>query len=223
VAFSADGSRVAYACRDVTARVWDIHARRELAAVKGHTAPLSTIVLSPDGSLVATGSEDQTARVWSVPDARELAVLRGHTAAVLAVAISADGRTLASGSMDMTARLWSLPSGRPLRTLGGHREWVSEIAWNGSDVLLTAAIDGTMRLWRTDGGLVASLRPIAGADGGYVATPRGHVELFGDAARVYPICRVGPWSLPFEVCEERFAVKGLAPRALAGETSFLDP
>jgi len=91
-------------------------------------------------------------------------------------------------------------------------------------VLLTAAIDGTMRLWRAkDGVFFAGLRPIHGVDSGYVFTPTGRIEIFGDAARAYPICRVGPWSLPFEVCEERFSVKGLAPRALAGESAYLDP
>jgi WD40 repeat protein len=64
VAFSPDGSRVAYGTIDGTAALVSLASGQTIAFYRGHTAPISQIAFSPDGRLVMTGSTDGTVRVW---------------------------------------------------------------------------------------------------------------------------------------------------------------
>ncbi len=67
--------------------------------------------------------------------------------------------------------------------------------------------------------------PIRGGTAAYVSTlgadPR--FELLGNGARDLAYCRIGSWSFPVELCEERFVVPGLLRRVMAGDTSFREP
>jgi tetratricopeptide (TPR) repeat protein len=67
VSFSPDGTRVATASLDKTARVWDAQTGETLATLN-HDDEVRAVSFSPDGTRVATASLDKTARVhwlWS--------------------------------------------------------------------------------------------------------------------------------------------------------------
>ena len=67
VSFSPDGTRVATASLDKTARVWDAQTGETLATLN-HDDAVWAVSFSPDGTRVATASLDKTARVhwlWS--------------------------------------------------------------------------------------------------------------------------------------------------------------
>jgi tetratricopeptide (TPR) repeat protein len=67
VSFSPDGTRVATASLDKTARVWDAQTGETLATLN-HDDAVRAVSFSPDGTRVATASLDKTARVhwlWS--------------------------------------------------------------------------------------------------------------------------------------------------------------
>jgi WD40 repeat protein len=57
VAFSPDGTRIATASDDKTARVWDSASGRELARLT-HEDPVNGVAFSPDGTRIATASGD---------------------------------------------------------------------------------------------------------------------------------------------------------------------
>jgi TIR domain/WD domain, G-beta repeat len=104
VAFSPDGTRIATASWDKTARVWDSASGHELARLT-HDDSVYGVAFSPDGTRIATASIDNSARVWDSGSGRELARLT-HDDAVYGVAFSPDGTRIASASWDKTARVW---------------------------------------------------------------------------------------------------------------------
>jgi F0F1-type ATP synthase membrane subunit b/b' len=79
VSWSPDGSRIATASSDETARVWDAKSGAELLMLKGHTGSVTSVSWSPNGSHIATTSQDGTARVWDARSGAEVLTLNGHT------------------------------------------------------------------------------------------------------------------------------------------------
>jgi WD40 repeat protein/DNA-binding SARP family transcriptional activator len=65
VTFSRDGSRVATASEDGTARVWDPATGAQLHVLRD-IAPVATVAFSPDGSMLASVNTDGIARVWAL-------------------------------------------------------------------------------------------------------------------------------------------------------------
>ena len=86
-------------------------ARRERAALTGHTSKVEAMAIAPDGTWLATASMDRTVRIWDPVTGRERAALTGHTSEVTAVAIAPDGIWLATASHDQTVRIWDPVTG----------------------------------------------------------------------------------------------------------------
>jgi WD40 repeat protein len=64
VAFTPDGKLLATACADNLIRIWDVDARQELAALRGHTDYVHAVAFSPDGTRLVSASGDKTLRIW---------------------------------------------------------------------------------------------------------------------------------------------------------------
>jgi WD40 repeat protein len=156
VAWSPDGSRLATASSDGTARIWHVARGVELAVLRGHEAEVQSVAWSPDGRRLATGSRDRTVRVWGAGTGRPHAVLRGHEAEVQCVAWSPDGALLASAASDRTVRLWDAQTS--IAVLRGHSSEVRAVAWSPDSALLaTASRDHTVRLWQPQQALPAGV------------------------------------------------------------------
>ncbi len=148
VAFSPDGSLLATASADRTARLWDPSTGQHRSTLEGHTSWVRGVAFSPDGSLLATASDDRTARLWDPSTGQHRSTLEGHTDWVFGVAFSPDGSLLATASADGTARLWDPSTGQHRSTLEGHTDWVRGVAFSPDGSLLaTASADRTARLW----------------------------------------------------------------------------
>jgi WD40 repeat protein len=90
-AFSRDRLRIATACDDNAARVWDLRTGFVTSTLKGHDANVNYAAFSPDGSRVVTASDDKTARVWDATSGRPIATLSGHFGPVYSAVFSPDG------------------------------------------------------------------------------------------------------------------------------------
>ncbi len=108
VVFSPDGTHIATAGGDNTARIWDAATGKELFTLVGHTQLVRTVRYSPDGKYLATASADSTAKIWDAASGQLLLTLSGHTNAVQDVAFSPDGTRLATASRDQTVRVWDI-------------------------------------------------------------------------------------------------------------------
>jgi len=108
ITFSPDGSRVATASYDSTARLWDAQTGAPLGSPMEHDAPVYCITFSPDGSRVATGSFDFTARLWDAQTGARLGEQMKHGDLVTCFSFSSDGSRIATASHDGMARLWDV-------------------------------------------------------------------------------------------------------------------
>ena len=134
---------------DNTARLWDTHTHKQVAALTGHTASVLGVAFSPDGKVLATAGYDNIARLWDTFNHKQLAILPGHTGtAIQSVAFSADGKVLAAGCNDNSSRLWDIAGHKQIATLSGHDSSVSAVAFSPDGrTLASASADMTARLW----------------------------------------------------------------------------
>ncbi len=191
--FSPDGTLLATASYDRTARLWDVRDRsrpRQVAVVTGHDNWLSSAVFSPDGKVLATTGQDATIRLWDVSDPgspRPVKTIRTGNGPTYLLEFSPDGRLLAAANEDGSARLWDVgdpanakPSGEPLR---GHTAAVRSLAFSPDGrTLATTGDDRTIRLWdlatRTTAG-----KPMTGhTDGIHTVAFSGDGELLASGS-----------------------------------------
>jgi WD40 repeat protein len=124
VAFSPDGTTVAYGTDSGVVRLYDVRHRRPLGApLAGRTGAIWILQYGHGGTTLFAGTVSGTIAVWRLPaGATTNAPLTGHTGVVVSIAFTPDGQTLVSGSVDGTVRLWSAAGrqtlGQPLNGAG---------------------------------------------------------------------------------------------------------
>jgi WD40 repeat protein len=64
VTFSPDGRAVVVRGRDLSLRVWDVAAGKEVGQLKGHAGLIRSVAFSANGKAIASGSTDTTALLW---------------------------------------------------------------------------------------------------------------------------------------------------------------
>ncbi|MCI0554731.1 MAG: hypothetical protein L0287_27605, partial [Anaerolineae bacterium] len=163
VRYSPDGTRLATAGMDGTAKVFDAETGNELFTLAGHTDSIFGLAYSPDGTRLATASHDKTAKVWDATSGKLLMTLskEGHGDGVygglfpgiLDVTFSADGLRLASAGADGTVVIWDAITGKELLTLPGNGNGIVNLAFSPDGTQLITSSDGgfgfdpTVTMW----------------------------------------------------------------------------
>ena len=151
--FSPDGTLVATAEHDGTAKLRDTETLQVLRTLRGHESGLDTAVFSPDGKHVATTSWDQTVRLWDSRTGDQVRLFNANSQQVYTVAFRRDGREIATGGQDHLVRLWNVETGRTRRILHGHEHVVHCVAWSPDGRrVASASWDKSVRLWDSESG-----------------------------------------------------------------------
>jgi WD40 repeat protein len=122
-----------------------------------HADTVLGVRFSPDGKHLASGGADRFVRVFRIPDGELAQTFGGHTAHVQSVDWSRDGQYLVSCGGERVLKLWDFTAGRPVFTMKGSTykigpyrgEVTSAVFIGGSEQILAASGDGTVRLHRT--------------------------------------------------------------------------
>jgi WD40 repeat protein len=148
MAISPDGTWLATAGHDGTARIWDAATGKQQAILAGHIGAVHGVASSPDGTWLATASSDGTVRTWDPVTGMQRAILTGHSNWVNAVAVAPDGSCLATASHDLTVRIWDAAARVQRVILIGHTGWVYGVAFSPDGAwLATVSGDRTARIW----------------------------------------------------------------------------
>ncbi len=163
VAFSPDSTKLATACADGFARIYQVPEGKLLTTTATREINIWRVKFSPDGELLATASGDATStsvKVWNVATGAETLSLVGHTARVRGVDFSPDGKLIATGSRDGTIRIWSAVDGRELKRFviepagGPEATETQDLHFTPDGVKLIAATKSTCKIWEVSSGRI---------------------------------------------------------------------
>jgi WD40 repeat protein len=147
-AWSPDGTRVATASFDFTAKIWNAATGSAITTLTGHAGPIDDIVWSPDGTKVLTAGEDEAAYIWDAATGAQLHFLSGHVAPIFQVDWSSDGSRVATASLDGTTKIWNASTGALLKTLGGNQSYVVSVRFSPDGKrVASSTITGEVRIY----------------------------------------------------------------------------
>lgn len=141
---------------DRTVRTWDLTEDEAKWTGVGHTDYVRSGCYLPNQShMVISGSYDQTVRVWDTRQDGRPALTFKHAAAIEDV-LPLSSTTLAAASGNQVSIL-DLVAGRPSNVLHSHQKTVTALATaQNNSRLLTAALDGHVKIHNTDSWQVVS-------------------------------------------------------------------
>ena len=155
---SSDGRYLAQIDHDRVAKVWDLREGRGLRTIPGQWVGAA---FAPGGSLLLTSKAGSVtlidlATASAKPTIFDTPLSSDGAPSPWAfgpVAASPDGKWVVAGSREgPLAALWPIAGGAPKRTVKAHEEPISAVAFaSDSQRWLTASLDGSAKIWGTDG------------------------------------------------------------------------
>ena len=160
----------------------------------GHSSSLKNVAFSPDGSLLATVSTDKTAKLWHSDGILRQSL--SYEAGLRSVEFSPDGARFAMAGYDKTIQIRSTLDGEIEKIWQAHDSTVKTAVYSPDGQLLAScSSDQSIKLWRPDGALVATLYGHFDAVNDVAFSPDGAYLASGGADNLIKLWRVADGTL----------------------------
>lgn len=169
VEFSADNSRIAFACSNGVVQVWSLTSLKRLyslwhdpsQAVVENTG-IEQCAFSPDGKHILTVGKDGFVRTWDELTGRPIARFTHHTDRVSSASFSPDGQWILTEAGEeagpQSVQIRDAKSGEPLSSVFAQSGWAQRASFSPDGAgLLTVGVDDAIRLWSLASGRDSSI------------------------------------------------------------------
>ncbi|AAS54697.1 AGR207Cp [Eremothecium gossypii ATCC 10895] len=156
ICWSPDSACVASGSEDFTVEITHLEYGR-LHKLRGHSAPVLSVVFNCKGNLLCTASVDESIKQWDVLSGTLLKTMSAHSDPVVSIDTpDCDATILSSGSYDGLIRIFDTESGHCLKTLTYDKDWqtddgvvpISQVKFSrNGKFLLVRSLDGVVKLW----------------------------------------------------------------------------
>ncbi|MBD2772965.1 hypothetical protein [Iningainema tapete] len=160
ISFSPNNEIIATVGNDNVVKLWQSDGT-PLKTLLGHTNQINEVIFSPDSEMIATIGDDNLVKLWK-SDGTLIKTLFGHPDAITSVKFSPNSQIIASISQgdngkNSEIRLWQSNGnsiGQPIYNYG-----IESITFShDSNIVASINSDNTVKLWKLDGQLRATLR-----------------------------------------------------------------
>jgi WD40 repeat protein/energy-coupling factor transporter ATP-binding protein EcfA2 len=184
ISFDPKSQTIAAACSDGAVRFWKLHDNPQETFFGNDQKPwkpygnqnIYSVSFSPDSRMIAVASEDGNAKLrFLSPEVKgkELILkgdktIPGHAKdkRIYRVRFSPDSRIVATASDDNLVILWNSQTSKLITYLKGHESGIHDVAFHRKfkkgeklavSTIATASLDGTIKLWNSEGELMETL------------------------------------------------------------------
>ncbi len=133
--------------RDFGTTVWDLELKEKIGYLGKHEEEVLCLAITPDGRKVISGSYDRTVIVWDFQTKERILTLNAGFGPVYSVAVTPDNKYIISGYYHGEIIIWDLTTGDQVAMLKGHQKYVLEIIPLPNNRIISASLDGTLKLW----------------------------------------------------------------------------
>ncbi len=128
LAWSPDGSQLAYTGDKGKIMIWDVAHRQKTVFAQSKNG-ITGISWSPDGTRLATSSIDGTVSTWDLQTSQSIWIVDAHKGWANDVDWAPDGSLLASGGDDGQLKIWDTETGKLVNQISGSDE-IFSVAWS---------------------------------------------------------------------------------------------
>ena len=150
VSISPDNQMIASASNDETVKLWSRNGKL-LKTFKGHNNAVRAVAFSNDGSILASASEDGTVKLWQLGATESLTILKHSFDKLHGVIFNPNDNTILTARGYGNVTFWTKDGTyKKIETL--HSEPINTFKFSpDGKLIVSTAIDGTVRISRADG------------------------------------------------------------------------